>query len=105
VILAQFMLLMCILPLPVEFIFAATVSMGTCSYAVLVVDRPWLRGGIVIACHIIFGVLLAQTSLALFLVAIMPLALWTGLLVIIKGWARTGSGSERLAEKSSLADR
>jgi hypothetical protein len=88
VILAQFLALSCVMPTSAEMVFVTAVTLGTCSYAVLVVDRPWVRAGIVAACFITFGALLAQASAGLFLVAITPLALWTGLMAIIRDWAR-----------------
>jgi hypothetical protein len=79
--------------------------MGICSYAVLVVDHSMIRAAVVISCHIAFGALLAQASLALFLVAIMPLALWTGLMVVIRDWARTAPPSRRPPENSASVER
>src|SRR4051812_33723972 len=65
--LAHVMVVFCAMPSPVEFVLTATITLGTCSYAVLAVDRPWLRAGIVVACFITFGTLLAQASAVLFM--------------------------------------
>src|SRR4051794_11922499 len=58
--LAHVLALFCVMPAPMEFVFATTVTLGTCTYVVLAVDRPWLQVGIVVACFITFGALLAQ---------------------------------------------
>jgi hypothetical protein len=89
VILALFSALSCVMPISAELVFVTALTLGTCSYAVLAVDRPWVRAGIVAACFITFGALAAQASARLFLVAITPLGLWTGFMVIIREWART----------------
>jgi hypothetical protein len=91
-----------VIPAPAEFVLAATITFGTCTYAVLAVDRPWLRGGIAIACFITFGTLLAQASAALFIVAMLPLALWTGLMVCIRDWARTRPKSKQPSAISEM---
>src|SRR5262245_60260694 len=71
--LAHVMALVCNMPAPPEFVLAATITLGSCSYAILSVDRPWLRAGIVVACFITFGALLAQASAGLFMVVITQL--------------------------------
>jgi hypothetical protein len=86
--LANLLALFCVLPGPAEFVFAATIALGTSSYAVLAVDRPWLRAGIVVACFVTIGTLLAQASGGMFLAALPPFAVWTGLMVTIRRWAR-----------------
>ena len=91
---AQTMTLLCVVPAPAEFVFATTFVVGTCTYAVLVVDRPWIRIGIVTACFITYGALVAQVSRMLFLFSLTPLALWTSFMVMIRDWARTKPGSE-----------
>jgi hypothetical protein len=87
--LAHVIVLFCLMPVPAELVFAAIIVLGTCSYAVLAVDRPWLRAGVVIACFIIIGALLAQASAAGTVAAVTTLALWTGVMVSIRDWART----------------
>jgi hypothetical protein len=87
--LAQVMALFCVMPASAEFVFAATVALGTCTYAVLTVDRPGLRAAVVVACFITFGGLCAQVSPMLFMAAMTPLVLWTGFMLMIRDWAKT----------------
>jgi hypothetical protein len=87
--LAHVLVLFCVMPAPAEFVLAVTITLGTCSYAVLAVDRSWFRAGIVALCFVSIGVLCGQASPVLFTVAIISLALWTGFLAIIRDWART----------------
>jgi hypothetical protein len=89
VILAHVVAVFCVMPWPAEFVFAATITLGTCSYALLAVDRPRLRTGIVAACFIIFGALLAQASVSLLIAALILLAIWTAIMVMIRDWARS----------------
>jgi hypothetical protein len=86
--LAHVLAFFCVMPISAEFVLAVTITLGTCSYAVLVVERFWVRAGVVVACFALFGALCYQASPALFMVAIALLALWTWFLVTIRGWAR-----------------
>jgi hypothetical protein len=86
--LAHVMALFCVMPTPAEFAFAATVTLGICTYAVLAVDRTGLRAAIVVACFLTFGGLCAQASPMLFMAAMAPLVLWTGFMLTIRDWAR-----------------
>jgi hypothetical protein len=85
---AHVMSLCCLLPISAELGGFGVLILGTCTYAVLAVDRPRLRASVVILCHLV----LVSTALpdipALGLVIASPLALWTGLMVTIKAWAR-----------------
>lgn len=86
--LAHLLALSCVMPTSAELVFVTAIALGTCTYSVLAVDRPWLRAGIIAICFITFGLLLAQASVGLFIIVICPLAFWTGFLVIIRDWAR-----------------
>jgi hypothetical protein len=86
--LAHVLAFLCAMPISAEFVLAVTITLGTCSYAVLAVDRFWVRAGVVVACFVLFGALCYQASPALFIVAIAPLALWTCFLATMRGWAR-----------------
>ncbi len=94
--LAHLLALSCVMPTSAELVFVTAIALGTCSYAVLAVDWPLLRAGIVAGCFIAFGLLLAQASVGL-LIIITPLALWTGFLVIIRDWARIEGSSVNTA--------
>lgn len=88
--LAHVTAMFCAIPAaPGEFVFATTVTLGTCTYAILAVHRPWLKTGIVATCLTLFGALLAQASRVLLIVSMIPLALWIGFMVTIRDWART----------------
>src|ERR1700752_1667813 len=60
--LAHLLVLSCVMPTSAELVFMTAITLGTCSYAVLAVDRLWLRAGIVAGCFITFGLLLVQAS-------------------------------------------
>jgi hypothetical protein len=86
--LANLAALFCVLPAPGEFVLAATITFGTCSYAVLLVEWPWMRVAIVAVCLLTFDALVAQASGVLALFVVIPLALWIGFLVVVRDWAR-----------------
>ena len=90
---AHVMSLFCLMPasMPdsIEPVLAAMFTLGTCTYAVLAVDRPWLQAAIVLACFIMFGAFLARESVARCIVVLTALAYWTGFMVTIRHWART----------------
>jgi hypothetical protein len=79
-----------LLPMPPEFVFMAILSLGTCSYAVLAVDRPWLRTGIVVACFVTSGTVLAQASARLAISGLTALAVWSAIVASMRDWARAG---------------
>jgi hypothetical protein len=82
------MALFCVIPAPAEFAFASIIALGSCSYAVLAVDRPWLRFAIVLACFIALGALVDAPLAGRFIVALI-LAAWAGSMMKIRDWART----------------
>ncbi len=92
--LAQGMALLCVVPAPVEFVFVTTITLGTCTYAVLALDRPRLQVGILGLCFITFGAMLAHDSGRLFIVLITPLALWNGPHGVDQGMGEGCSGIE-----------
>jgi hypothetical protein len=93
--LAHLMALLCISPCPGELILFWTLIQGTCTYAVLAVDRPRLRASIVISCPLaIFADALPELP-AVGLVLVLPMALWTGLMVTIRDWARKPPAEHR----------
>jgi hypothetical protein len=102
------------------------IAFMTCTYAVLAIERSWTRAGIIAGCFIAFGLLRNQEAVVLFLTALRvhermggilivvqmygqslltgmpPLALWTGFMVILRGWAR---GSPRVEESPARSAR
>ena len=95
-------------PTGAERLFVTTIALGTCSYAVLAINRSWLRAGIIAGCFITFGLLrvrdreavvlfltVMREAVVSFLTVMTPLALWTGFMVILRGWAR---GRPRIEE-------
>jgi hypothetical protein len=99
--LAHLLALSCVMPISPEAVFVTAITLGTCSYAVLAVDRPWLRAGIVAGCFITLGLILAQASVRLFVIGVTPLALWTGFMVMIRDWARISPDIERPSANSA----
>jgi hypothetical protein len=86
--LAHLTALFCIAPCPGELILFWTLIQGTCTYAVLAVDRPRFRASIVIACHLAIFLAAVPEMPAIGLILILPMAMWTGLMVTIRDWAR-----------------
>ena len=111
--LALLLALFCVSPTGAERLFVTTIALGTCSYAVLAIKRPWLRAGIIAGCFITFGLLrdrdavvsfltVMRDAVVSFLTVMTPLALWTGFMVILRGWAR---GSPRIKESPASSAR
>ncbi len=95
---AHLMALFCVVPVSMHDsivpVLAAMITLGTCTYAVLAVDRPWLQAAIVLACFLMFGAFLARESVVQCIVLLTALAYWTGLMVTIRHWARTHPDSK-----------
>jgi hypothetical protein len=88
------------------------IAFMACTYVVLAIERSWTRAGIIAGCFIAFGLIRNQDAVVLFLQALSvhdrmggflivvqmygqnlltgmtSLALWTGFMVILRGWAR-----------------
>jgi hypothetical protein len=85
---AHVQFLLCICPLSAEVIFSGLLILGTCTYAVLVVDRPRSRAFIVVACFLALVLPVLTVSSAGSLVLGTALGLWAGFMVSIRDWAR-----------------
>jgi hypothetical protein len=92
---AHVMFLCCLCPILASFHIHAVLVLGTCTYAVLVVARSILRASIVIACHVGLILPILRESSAGALVMATALAFWTGLMVIIRDWARKPPAEHR----------
>lgn len=94
VIVGHGMLLFCLVPLSIPMAGLAVLSSGTCCYAVLAIAPPWARAAVVGSVHAaVFLVLLRDEPRPLALCGVVPLAMLTGMMVVIRDWARGDPGS------------
>jgi hypothetical protein len=88
--LAHASVLFCLFPVAREGTVAATLALGTCTYAVLAVDSPSFSAGIVVVVVIAFFVCLVRFGGGPLeaVVLMIPTALWVGAAIASRNWAR-----------------